>query len=278
MTMPRTDAASQSYAAARTALFVPGNRPERFIKATSSGADCVIVDLEDAVAADDKDKARDHVDNWLARGGVGAIRINSLDTTWARADVEMVRGYDCVVVLPKAHTTDDIAWLHDQLGHRRAIAPLLETPAGILNAAALCAAPGVVRAAFGSVDLGTELGIEPNSHLGMQHARSTVVLSSAAAHIAPPLDGVTTDLQSDARLRADTEHAAALGFTGKLCIHPSQISTVRALLSPTARETDWAQRVVDGAAADRTGALTIDGQMIDRPVVERARRILHERR
>jgi len=130
-----------------------------------------------------------------------------------------------------------------------------------------------VRCAFGSIDLATELGIDPGDREALLWARSVLVMASRAASIASPVDGVTTALRDVDTLTADVRYACRLGMTGKLCIHPSQIRPVHAALAPSAAELDWARRILDRAGPDGS-ATTVDGQMIDAPVVERARRIL----
>ncbi|WP_293002317.1 CoA ester lyase [Mycobacterium sp.] len=264
------------FASARSLLFVPGDRPDRFAKAAASGADGVVLDLEDAVAAPGKEAARQHVDSWLASGGVGVVRINGFGTPWFEPDVAMVSAHRCVVMLPKANRPRDVVDVRSSLHVDTPLIPLIETASGVLDAAAICAAPGVVRAAFGSVDLSTQLGIDPADRQALAFARSAVVLASAAAGVAPPLDGVTTDLDNADVLGHDAEHAAALGFTGKLCIHPAQISVVNRTFTPAQRDVDWARKVVDATGSG--GVAVVDGQMIDKPVVERAERILDRAR
>ncbi|WP_028849665.1 HpcH/HpaI aldolase/citrate lyase family protein [Thermocrispum municipale] len=250
-------------ASARTLLFVPGNRPDRFAKAAASGADAVVLDLEDAVAPEQKPAAREHVAEWLKAGNSAVVRVNAAGTPWHDDDVAAVGDVAMALMVPKAERAEDLP--------RGTVIPLVETAAGIDNARAVCSAPGVVRPAFGSVDLAAELGVDPASYYALLHARSALVLAAAAAGCAPPVDGVTTSLDEVGLLRADTAHAVELGFTGKLCIHPRQIEHVHAALRPTDSELDWARRVV--AAADG-GVSVVDGQMVDRPVVLRAERLL----
>jgi citrate lyase subunit beta/citryl-CoA lyase len=129
----------------------------------------------------------------------------------------------------------------------------------------------VIRAAFGSIDFSTEIGVDPDDREALLHARSVLVLASAAAGLAPPLDGVTTDLTSSVRAKDDAEYASRLGFTGKLCIHPVQVGPVNTAFEPVPGQVDWARAVLDGAAG---GATKVDGHMVDAPVLERARRLL----
>jgi len=251
-------------------LFVPGHRPDRFAKAADAGAGAIILDLEDAVAPQDKDTAREHVVAWLAGGGRGIVRINAPGTPWYAEDLKAVAGHP--VMLPKAETADQVAEVAAALGTNPAVLPLIETAAGILAAAQILTAPGVVRAAFGSIDLSAGLGVHPDDTTALLFSRSQLVLASAAAGVAGPVDGVTTDVKDSRRLADDAAHSAALGFTGKMCIHPNQLATVHQIYRPTDDELAWARRVVQ--AFSGAGAGTLDGKMIDKPVVDRARRIL----
>ncbi|MEY8038928.1 CoA ester lyase [Saccharopolyspora cebuensis] len=261
----------EAAADARTALFVPGTRPDRFGTALAAGADLVIADLEDAVADADKDTAREHVRDLLGGGDPVAVRINAAGTPWYDADVAMLRGHGAVVVLPKAETAEQVGALAAALPGAPLI-PLVETAVGVLGAAEVCRAESVVRPAFGSVDLAAELGVDHTDREALRHARSALVLAAAAAGTAAPLDGVTTAVRDAALLDADLRHAARLGFTGKLCLHPAQLEPVRRGFAPSAEELTWARAVV--AAAGDGGVAVLDGRMVDKPVVERARRLL----
>lgn len=257
-------------ATATSLLFVPGHRPDRFAKAAAAGAGAIILDLEDAVAPEDKDAAREHVAAWLADDGRGIVRINAPGTAWYAEDLKAVAGHP--VMLPKAETADQVAAVAAALGRDPAVLPLIETAAGILAAAQILAATGVVRAAFGSIDLSVGLGVDPQDRTALLFARSQLVLASAAAGVAGPVDGVTTDVTDDTRLADDARHGAALGFTGKLCIHPRQLAVVHEAFRPSDDELCWARRVVE--AFSNAGVSTLDGKMIDKPVVDRARRML----
>ncbi|KBR61951.1 HpcH/HpaI aldolase/citrate lyase family protein [Mycobacterium avium] len=259
-------------ASARSLLFVPGDRPDRFTKAASSDADGIIIDLEDAVAPEAKARAREAVDRWLATGGVGTVRINGTETPWHQEDLEMAARHGCPVMVPKARSASHLAQISRRLPTGTALIALIETAAGVLAAADICAVEGVVRAAFGSVDLGAELGIDPEDHESLRYARSAVVLGSAAAGLAAPLDGVTTAVHDEGAAGADAARAARLGFGGKLCIHPCQVAPVNSQFSPSIEEQAWARKVM--AAGSGNGARTVDGCMVDKPVVDRAARIL----
>ncbi|MEU9360998.1 CoA ester lyase [Streptomyces sp. NPDC048301] len=258
--------AQAAVAAARTFLFVPGDRPDRFDKAAASGADLVIVDLEDAVAAEDKESARRSVAAWRSLGARTVVRVNAPGTSWFEADLAMAVGAGCPVMVPKAEDPAVLAGI----APGSPLIPLVETALGVERAYEVCSAPGVVRAAFGNVDLAAQLGVAHDDSLVLSHARSRLVLASSAAGIAPPVDGVTTAVRDTEAPAADTAHARRLGFTGKLCVHPAQIAAVASGFAPTDDELRWARTVL-GAGDSVT---TVDGQMVDRPVLERARRIL----
>lgn len=249
---------------ARTLLFVPGSRPDRFAKAAAAGADGVVLDLEDAVAPPDKAAARAHVVAWLSEGNTAVVRVNAVGTRWHADDVAAVRDLAAVVMLPKAERVSDLDGLP-------AVLPLIETARGIAAAGVLCGVSTVVRPAFGSIDLAAELGVDPNSRTALLHARSALVLAAAAAGCAPPMDGVTTALDDADAVRRDTEHAVELGFTGKLCVHPRQIAPVHDALRPSEDELRWARAVLAASSGD---AVAVDGQLVDRPVLLRAERLL----
>jgi citrate lyase subunit beta/citryl-CoA lyase len=206
---------------------------------------------------------------WLGNGGSGIVRINPSSTPWFNADLDLVSGHHCPVMLPKAEDPALLAEIVGRTGGRCALS-LIETAAGVERASTLCAADNIIRVAFGNVDLATQLGVRHDDHLTLCYARSRLVMASAAARIAPPLDGVTTDLTGTEALADDIQHARRLGFGGKVCIHPKQIDAVRAGFTPTEEELQWAHHVLEAGES----VSTVDGQMVDRPVMERARRLL----
>lgn len=261
-----------------TYLFVPGNRPERIGKALAAGADVVIVDLEDAVAIEDKNAARTAVAEWLASDQALhktiALRINSADSIWHAADLALCSHASVpAVVLPKAASIDEITSV--VAAGARTVIPLIESAAGFAQAAHLAAAPAVSRLMFGSIDFCVDLGIEGDDR-ELDYFRSQLVLASRLAGIAAPIDGVTTAIDDEALLRSDTLRGKRFGFGGKLCIHPKQIACVRAAYLPSAAEVSWAQRVLAAATSAHGGAVAVDGKMVDRPVILKAERILQQ--
>lgn len=261
---------------ARTLLFVPGSRPDRFDKAVASGADLVVVDLQDAVAEADKDPAREAVAAWLGRTGAGtsaAVRVNAPSSGHHEADVARLVGRPGLraVVVPLAQDPQVLSTLAVRLGSDVAVVALVETALGLQRAHELASAAGVRRLAFGHLDLAADLGSSTDD-TAMLMARSTLVLASRVAGLPGPVDGTTTALDDPDAAGADAARARSLGFTGKLCVHPSQVAPVNAAFLPTQQELEWAQRVL--AASADTGAVRVDGQMVDAPVIARARHLV----
>ncbi len=255
-------------------LFVPGTRPDRYAKAFGSGADAVILDLEDAVAPQDKQSARDSVSQHLAALPPALVRINGIETEWFRDDLQMCRTAGAAgIVLPKAEQAGDIEFIVKQLGGHIPLLPLIESAKGMWNAYAIAQCGGVERLMFGSIDFQLDMGI-PDDGEALLHYRSELVLVSRVAGIQSPVDGVTASLQDLAALRADTLRAKSLGFGAKLCIHPRQIATVNDTFRPSEQEIQWAKRIVEAAASAHGAALAIDGKMVDKPVLLCAQAIL----
>lgn len=266
------NAVASPVAGARSLLFVPATRPDRFAKAAASGADLVILDLEDAVPEVEKGTARQQVVEWLTTGGRAAVRVNPAGSPHHDADVTALAGAPGLVaaVLPMAASTEALARTHTELGPDVALIPQVETAAGLVRAVDLAAAPGVVRLAFGHLDFAVDIDAAPEPDT-LAYARSGLVVASRAAGLPGPVDSVTTDLDDERAAHTDAVAARRLGFTGKLCIHPRQVAAVNAAMSPTETEVSWAERVL---AAATTGVVRVDGQMVDAPVVARAERIV----
>ncbi|MGU3438227.1 HpcH/HpaI aldolase/citrate lyase family protein [Actinomycetes bacterium M1A6_2h] len=265
--------------AARTFLFVPASRADRFDKADAAGSDVVVLDLEDAVHPDDKSTALASITALLDQGSrrsVATVRINAVDSRWHEREIEELRRFEVPVMVPKADSAKVLERLHRRSG--LPLIPLIETPAGVLRAESIAAAEGVVRLALGHIDLAAALGVDPESRDAFLHTRSRLVLASAAAGLAGAVDGVTTSLDDSARLVDDVTHAQSLGLTGKLCIHPRQVETVHGVLRPSDTDIAWARRIASavdsGEVSDGGGAVAVDGRMVDPPVIARARTIL----
>lgn len=270
VTAPSDQAAAG--AVARTFLFVPGTRPERFAKALAAGAHAVIIDLEDAVALADKETARAAVASALPLPEPVLVRINAAGTPWFDDDLRLCRNAGVGgIVLPKAEDAAVVERLRAAVGPDVAIYPLIETAQGLWNALAIARASGVRRLLFGSIDFQVDLGVGDDL---LTHYRSQLVLVSRVAELPAPVDGVTTAIDDAAVLARDAARARSLGFGGKLCIHPKQVLLVNAAFRPSADEIAWAQRVVAADAAARGAAVAVDGKMVDRPVLLKAQQIL----
>lgn len=265
----------------RSYLFVPGDRPERFAKALASAADAVVVDLEDAVAPPAKAAARDAVAALLAAHHVDeriVVRINGEATPWFEADLLLLRDAGArAAMLPKAERIETIARLRSACPGI-AVLPLIESARGVLGSQALAAADGVQRLVFGTIDYALDMDLTRPlaSTVGLDAAGAHLALASRAAARLPPVAGVTVAIDDSAQLHADMQRAMALGFAAKLCIHPKQIAPLHALLAPSAEELAWARRVLAATAEAGGAAVQLDGRMIDKPLIERAGRIVRQ--
>lgn len=284
----------------RSFLFTPGNVPRRIEKAFTLAADVVIVDLEDSVAVSDKEATRKPVAEALARPrrGRGYVRVNAPSTPFCYGDLVATvhKGVDGVV-LPKVESAADlhaIDWLMAALERERGLAegsldliPQIETAAGvqridrILQARSLrsYAAPWrVKRVAFGAADYGHELGLAPTlDEPELADARARLVLASRAAGVEAPIDSPWFHFKEAAAFERALERSRRGGFQGRLCVHPDQIGPVNRAYLPSDEEVARAERIVrafEEAEARGAAAIQVDGQMIDYPVVHRARAVL----
>ncbi|WP_250481756.1 CoA ester lyase [Caballeronia sp. NCTM5] len=261
--------------AAKTYLFVPGNRPERFEKACSSGADAVILDLEDAVATTAKLDAREAVFKWLSEGRKAYVRINAADTEWYQNDIASLVTCPGLlgIVVPKAEDAGALATVSKELGDQAVLLPLIETAVGFENLRAIARTPKVERLLFGTIDFQVDTGIRGDGD-ELVYFRSEIALVSRLAGLIGPVDGVTASLDDGELLRQETLRGRNLGFRGKLCIHPKQIPHVHAAFMPTDDEIDWAKRVLSAVDESKGSATTVDGKMVDVPIILKARDIL----
>ena len=263
----------------RTYLFVPGNRPERFGKALASGADAVILDLEDAVAAEARPAARDAIAAW-ASGAAAAerervvVRINEAGSADHAEDLRLLAEAGLAqALLAKAESPKAVQALVAAVPGARVLA-LVETARGVAGVEALAAAARVQRLVFGTLDYALDLDLDITEQAdGLAYAASRIALASRLAGLPAPVAGVTPQLGDEARLLADLAEARRHGFGAKLCIHPRQVAPIHAALAPSDQALEWARRVLAAEAAS-PGAAQLDGRMIDRPVVLQARRTL----
>lgn len=318
-------------APARSYLFVPADRPDRYRKALASGADAVIIDLEDAVAADAKAAARAALQAWAAAEPALAarvwIRINDQATPWYADDLALLRQIrPAGVMLPKAESAAQVDAVATALTPQAGVIALIETARGVHQVDAVACAPRVTRLAFGTLDYALDLDLPDLAELaappgpartgdsagaaspaaacasadtarlpsatasagaaiqpatqhdwrGLAYPASRIAIASRLAGLPPPIAGVTAAIGDTRALLADFSLARACGFGAKLCIHPSQVAAVHRALAPTPEQEHWAMRVV-AALESGQGAARIDGRMVDRPVLMKARALLARR-
>ena len=271
-------------ALARSFLFVPATRPERYAKALASGADAVIIDLEDAVAAQEKKGARDQLASTFEQLGAPerartVVRLNASGTPWFDDDLVFLAGLVGqglpAVMLPKADSALVLQQLAQALGADCALVPLVESLAGWDVVNALAAAPQVLRLAFGHLDFQADVGMACGAdETELVPVRLAVVLAARRAGLAAPIDGVTAAIRDAERLQEDATRSRRFGFGAKMCIHPAQIALVNAAFSPSAIEIDWARRVLAAVEAAGGGVVSLDGRMVDGPVLRLAQRTL----
>ena len=271
---------NQTLAFSSNFLFVPATRPERFSKAFDSGANAVVLDLEDAVPEEDKESARKAIRAaWPSftaeQKNRLVIRSNSPGSKFYAADLILAQELSVACILiPKSESHDEINGAALVLPSTTII-PMIETALGLENLREIANSNQVIRLALGNLDLQADLGmICDQNETELQTARFQIVLASRLAQIAPPIDGVTPSTDDLERISGDAQRAKRMGFGGKLCIHPKQVSIVKSAFMPTQDELNWAQRVIDADQTSKGGAVKLDGRMIVRPVVLLAQRTL----
>jgi citrate lyase subunit beta / citryl-CoA lyase len=250
-----------------TGLYVPGDRPDRFDKAVATGADLVILDLEDAVAADRKAYARESVVTWLTDAAVDCVvqvRVNGV------LDVDALRplaGFE--IRLPKVRSAADV----DRVSRSMPGVPitaLVESALGVERAAEIAAHPAVTGLALGESDLASELGTRSDAVL--DHARVRLLYAALAAGLPPPMLSAYPNIRDLAGLRTDTERGRALGWVGRVAVHPTQLPVIAEVFRPSPEETRWAREVL---ATNTKGVTTLsNGEMVDPAMLGRARTIL----
>jgi citrate lyase subunit beta/citryl-CoA lyase len=287
-----------SFRLRRTLLFVPAAEPRKIERAREAGADTLILDLEDSVAPQQKVEARANVVQAL-RAGFGdtelAVRINAPGTPYFDADLEaVIRAGGRTVMLPKAEDAQELARLGDKIadlaggttatgGSRVGILALVESPLGIVNAFAIGRAmPAIEALCFGHADFSLQMGLAEAdaSHGVVYQARCSLVIAAKACGVAP-IDSVHLAVKDDRAFREDAELGLRLGFEGKLCIHPRQVEIANQVYTPSPEQIDYARRVIEGSAraeAEARGVFTLDGKMIDAPLVAVQRRVLDRAR
>ena len=277
----------------RSLLFVPGNKANMLEKALGLDPDAFVPDMEDSVPAAEKANARETVAKFLpklaAHGGLVIPRVNALDTDWFEPDVAAVIGPDIFgISIGKVRTAADISEISQALAdhERRAglivghlkLLPWIETAEAIVNCNAICrASERIVAVAFGGEDFTNDMGIERLADESqVAYARQQLCVTARAAHVLA-LDTPYFKLRDLDGLRLNAAHAKSIGFKGKFAIHPEQLDTLNECFSPSAAEIAHAERVVaafDEAERRGRGSTSLDGWVIDVPVVKRARALL----
>ena len=270
-------------ACARSLLFVPATKPDRFAKALDSGADCIIIDLEDAVAEGSKEGARGQFAQHLPRMAPGqlartVVRVNAVGTPWHDAEIALLRDWvwqGVAVMLPKSEDAGALSAVAEKLGEQARIVALVESLTGLDALDVIVRVPQVVRLAFGHLDFQLDLGMRASpEEPELAFARNALVAASRRARLPAPIDGVTTDTGNAERLAADAKRARAFGFGGKLCIHPAQVAGVNEALGYSEVERAWALRVLEEAARRGGEVFSFEGRMVDLPVVRAAEAIV----
>lgn len=258
----------------RSALFVPGSRPERFGKAFATGADRIIVDFEDAVEDELKAQARKNLVQFLDNNPSAqvVVRVNAIGHREHQADLDCCRSAAGVVavMLPKAENESQIQMV---AACKKPIWPLIESAKGVLAISSIARAPNVERLTFGALDLGLDLGIKagsPAANKLMDEVRYGLLLQSVNRGLSKPLDTVFPDIANLEGLAEMAAHGSDLGFGGMLCIHPNQVHTANECYSPTKEEIDWAIRVIEASRCNGAGAFRLEGRMVDAPVIKQA--------
>lgn len=266
----------------RSVLYIPGSGARALQKAREVAADALILDLEDAVAPDEKDAARGLLGQVLAEGGYGArcriVRINGLDTDWGRRDAAAFAGHGGVdaVLVPKVAGPADLDAVA-ALMPGKPLWAMLETAAGCLNAAAIAAHPALQGLVMGTNDLQRELGARGRGdRLALLPALGLCLLAARAAGRVI-VDGVYNAFRDEAGLQAEAEQGRDLGFDGKTVIHPAQVGIVNAVFAPSAEDLDLARRQIEVFAAarkDGRGVAVLDGRIVENLHIVTARQTL----
>jgi (3S)-malyl-CoA thioesterase len=265
----------------RSLLYLPASNARALDKARELPCDGIIFDLEDAVAPAEKPAARAALASALAEGGFAPrlrlVRINALDTVWGPDDARAAASMDCDgVLLPKVNGPADLDALA-VLVPDRPLWAMMETPAAILNAAAIAAHPRLAGLVLGTNDLIKDLGarVRPD-RLALMHSLQTCVLAARAAGV-PVIDGVYNAFRDDAGLAAECAQGRDMGMDGKTLIHPAQVAVANAAFAPSAEEVDLARRQIaafEAAEAAGQGVAVLDGRIVENLHVVAARRIL----
>ncbi|MCR9223052.1 MAG: CoA ester lyase [Hyphomonas sp.] len=261
----------------KSLLFVPGARPDRFDKAASSGADTIIIDLEDAVLPAQKTEARADALGWLAHRGdvMAGIRINSPRTAEGCADIAALAVSGCspdFVMVPKAETGVDMEIVCEALGHGAPLIAVIESGRGLRRAFDI-AKQSNAGVLFGGADYSASIGADLSNWDAMIVARATIAGACGAAGV-PAYDVPYLDVSNTSGLDEQTRQSKAMGFTGRACIHPAQVETVNTVFAPSPAEILEAKAIIKALEESKGGAVLHNGKLIDRPIILAAERTL----
>ena len=266
----------------RSVLYIPGSKDRALEKARGLPVDAIIFDLEDAVSPDAKIDARETLKSALAAGGYGRrykiIRINGLDNEWGQSDIAALRDADAdAFLIPKVASPDDVQAVADMLANGKPIWAMIETPLGVLNAAAIAAHPQLQGFVAGTNDLAKELNCRFRAdRMQLQTALQTMLLAARAYDVVA-VDGVYNQFKDDDGLRSECEQGRDLGFDGKTLIHPAQIAIANECFAPSPAEIELAQRYIaafEEVEASGQGVAVVDGKIVENLHVETARKTL----
>lgn len=258
----------------RSLLFVPGSRLDMIAKVAKSSPDVAVIDLEDAVPAPDKETARETTRRALAETDFSStavlVRINPAGTPWFTADLAMVAGAGIGAVLPKYERAEQVAAVRSELGDTAGVLVGLETARGVADARDLLAAD-VDGAYFGAEDYIADIGgRRTTAGTEVLYARSQVCLAAYLAGV-PALDQAVVAVRDEQRFQADAQEGKAIGYRGKICVHPRQVELAHAVFTPSVEEIAHSEAVL---AAAESGVAVVDGQMVDDVHVRMARAVL----
>jgi citrate lyase subunit beta/citryl-CoA lyase len=256
----------------RSYLFAPGHNAKLLDKVFTAGADAVILDLEDAVPADEKDRARSMVAAAVA-DRPALVRVNAPRTTLIEADIDAVAPHAVAIRIPKCESAADVEWVAER-APGVPLVPAIETARGVLAAQEIAMAPSVIHLSIGGLDLLRDL-YAGDGNLPMLYVRSHLVVVSRAAGLPPPVDSVYPLINDDDGLREEARFVCSLGFGAKSAIHPRQLPILHEVFAPSPRDLAWARQVLDAfhAAGDAACRLP-NGEFVDLPVSQRAHRLL----
>ena len=261
----------------RSLLFVPGARPDRFDKAVATGADTIIIDLEDAVLPEQKSTAREAALEWLANAPSSAragLRINSPRTADGCADIAELAVSGVTpdfIMVPKAETGTDIEIVSEALGSKKLMA-VIESGRGLSHAMDI-ATKSTMGVLFGGADFSASLGADLSDPSAMNYARGVIASACGSAGV-PAYDVPFLDVSDEDGLRDTTSRVKAFGFSGRACIHPKQVEAVKTVFTPTEQEVAEAEAIIEALKASQGGAVLHRGKLVDRPIILAAQRVL----